>query len=241
MTQSAVHSLIAVLFLAGVHSISGRSFVKKAGSRIISFCGGIALAYLFLHLLPALAELQYELLQDELANRSNSWFREHLYVLALIGLLIFYLVDGYGKLVKGKARKTAFLVETLFFALYSGIVAYTLAESAELNRPLLLMTVALAAHFFGVDLDLAENYNDLFRKWGLPLLAALTIAGWTLGMIVRFERFALAGGFSFLSGGILINTLRTELHAPQQENMAYLIAGTALYAILILLIFYVVR
>ncbi|MBD3243100.1 MAG: hypothetical protein GF331_21090 [Chitinivibrionales bacterium] len=242
MRNEVIWSIAAVLLLAVIHPASAFVSHRHVRRRTISLCAGIALAYAFLHLLPELAEMQNELLTGAGEQRRNPWFREHLYVLALTGLLLFQVVDSMGRrAVSAARRRFSYRAEMSFFALYAALIGYLITGNAELNRPIVLITVALAAHLFGTDLDLAERYEEAFVTRGSYVLAAATIAGMVLAFVMQVNERLLMAGFAFLVGGLLINTLRTELPEPERVRNLFLLMGAVFYAVLLLVIYSVTR
>lgn len=240
MRNEVISSIVAVIVLAVIHPVSAFISHRHVRRRTISLCAGIALAYVFLHLLPELAGLQEELLAG--GGRPHPWFREHLYVVALVGLLLFQVVDSMGRGgVPAARRKFSYRAEMLFFALYAALIGYLITGNAELDRPILLITVALAAHFFGTDLDLAERYEMAFVTRGCYVLAAATIAGMVIALAMQVDETVLMAGFAFLVGGLLINTLRTELPEPERVKNLFLLIGAVVYAVLLLFIYSLTR
>lgn len=239
MQTEVIVSIISVSILAAIHPVSARISHRHIRRWTISMCAGIALAYVFMHLLPELANMQFEIIESRGGKLPELWFREHLYVLALAGLLLFQIVDSMGRR-KGisVAQKTfSYRAEILFFALYAALIGYLIIENARLDQPLLLITFALAAHFFGTDLDLAERYNDRFVKHGSYILSLATISGMIVSMVMRVNDVVYMAGFSFLAGGLLINTLRTELPEPERVKNLFLLLGAVIYSVLILYIY----
>lgn len=242
MISPIITSIIAVFILAAIHPICALISKRHVRRRTTSLCAGIALAYLFLHLLPELSEFQQELIEGLQETRERLWFREHLWVTALVGLLVFQFVDTVAKSqIQSRSRVTAYRLEILIFATYSALIGYAITTNAELDRPILLVTVALAAHFFGTDLDLAERYEERFVRRGSYALAGATLFGMLTALVFELGERALMYGFAFLGGGILINTLRTELPEPENTRAGYLLVGTVLYAALMLGIYFVTR
>jgi zinc transporter ZupT len=242
MRSEVVSSVVAVILLAAVHPLSALISRRHVRRRTISLCAGIALAYVFLHLLPELGRMQQELLEIRGENHPDAWFREHVYVVAFVGLLLFQVVDGIGrKGVSPRWRSFSYRAEIAFFALYAALIGSLITANAELDQPILLVTIALAAHFFGTDLDLAERYEDVFVKRGSFVLAAATVGGMILALVMEVREPVFRAGFSFIAGGLLINTLRTELPEPERVRNLFLLLGAALYAGLILFIYSVMR
>jgi hypothetical protein len=242
MNTHIVLSVAAVFVLAATYPLSAFVSQGHIRRRITSFCAGIALSYVFLHLLPELGNMQTELLESLGEERANPWFREHLYIMAFIGLLVFQIVDTLGrKRTTNTQRAFGYRSETAFFALYTILIGYLIMENAEYDRPVILISVALAAHLFGTSLDLAERYGKAFVRRGSYLLAAATVAGMIFAIAGELGERWLMAGLSFLAGGLLINTLKTELPEPARVRNLYVLLGAVVYTTLMLSIYAVAR
>ena len=99
-----VPSLVAVAALVLVHVFAHRlKFLDGTPrSRWLSAAGGISLAYVFLHLLPELAEGQALLAEEGLGLGLVEF---EIYGLALIGLLAFYGVERMVQVENGVGRE----------------------------------------------------------------------------------------------------------------------------------------
>ena len=137
-------SLLALAVLVAVHLFVDRlKFLDGTPrSRWLSAAGGISLAYVFLHLLPELAEGQALLMEE---GYGLSFLEFEIYGLALVGLLAFY---GIERMVQNHAAMgreeiaddpdaevrhgeetdahPAFWLHLTTFALYNAIVGYLL-------------------------------------------------------------------------------------------------------------------
>ena len=141
-----VPSLLAALLLVATHVFAHRlKFLEGTPrSRWLSAAGGISLAYVFLHLLPELAEGQALLAEQGLGLDLVEF---EIYGLALIGLLAFYGVermvqveeevgreDIEDRLAQGHDRAdiedphehSSFWLHLTTFALYNLIIGYLL-------------------------------------------------------------------------------------------------------------------
>ncbi len=86
-------SLLAVISLALAHLASGKlRFLNNAPRSIwLSLAGGVSVAYVFVHLLPELAEAQ-ETVRERLGE-GLGFLENHVYLIALVGLAMFYGVE----------------------------------------------------------------------------------------------------------------------------------------------------
>jgi hypothetical protein len=233
--------LILALILAVVH-VSARRMVFLESiprSKFLSIAGGVSVAYVFIHILPELKEHQ-----ESIAESAEilSFLELHAYLIAMLGLIIFY---GLEKAVQdskkkstdseNKPKKSAFWVHISSFFVYNGLIGYLLVhreESGLLN--LLLYGMAMSLHFIVVDFGLREHHKDRYDREGRWILASAIIVGWAIGTLTEVPEAILALLFAFLSGSIILNVLKEEIPQERQSSFwAFTIGGIA-YVILLL-------
>lgn len=90
-------SMVLIAVLASVHLFAGRlRFLDVTPrSRWLSAAGGISVAYVFIHILPDLAEEQETL--REVAGESLAFIEYHIYLISLVGLAVFYGLERAAK------------------------------------------------------------------------------------------------------------------------------------------------
>ncbi len=99
-------SLVLVAALAAVHLFSRRMRFLSASprSRWLSVAGGISVAYVFVHLLPDLAEEQETV--REATGETFTFLEYHVYLVALLGLATFYGLERAAKVSRGPPTMT---------------------------------------------------------------------------------------------------------------------------------------
>lgn len=124
----------------------------------LSAAGGVSVAYVFVHLLPELAEGQAAIEGEQHGTGPLLGFLEHhVYLLALIGLLVFYGVEHASlrsrrermqRTGEDRTNDDVFWLSIGSFAIYNAVVGYLLL-SQELDdvTQLVLYTFALVVHF----------------------------------------------------------------------------------------------
>ncbi len=90
--------------LAVVHLFSGKLRFLEGTPRSIwlSMAGGISVAYVFVHLLPDLAEEQQAI--REAVGETFSFLEYHVYLVALVGLATFYGLERAAKISRRRRR-----------------------------------------------------------------------------------------------------------------------------------------
>ncbi len=231
-------TLAGSLLFVGVHLFSGKlRFLEGIPrSRWLSGAGGVSVAYVFLHLLPELHEGQ-----ETLAGIIES-LSSHAYLIALVGLLVFYGIERYalqhrnrGKGSDEAAPPSVFWIHIVSFALYNLLVGYLLLHREQEGRAALLWyIVAMALHFMVNDYGLREHHKHRYTGVGRWLLSAAILTGWGLGVLIDVPEPAVIVLFAFLAGGIILNVLKEELPEERQSRFWAFAFGAGLYAALLL-------
>lgn len=245
-SQILLSSLIAAAF-ALVHVIGGRLNVLRVTPRSVwlSAAGGVSVAYVFVHLLPELAEYQ-ETLGEALpaAGGILSGLERHSYLLALVGLATFYGLDRLARQSAqsehkaGRDRRPSygvFWIHLTSFAVYNLLIGYLLLHREDTDlRGLIIYGIAMALHFLVNDQGLRDQHGGTYDRAGRWLLAAAPLAGWMLGLLTTIPAAIVSALFAFLAGGVILNVLKEELPEDRESKFWAFAVGTAAYAALLL-------
>ncbi len=237
-------TFLAALVLVAVHLFGGwlRFLDGTPRSIWLSVAGGVSVAYVFVHLLPELAEGQEKLL--ERLGEALSFLENHIYLLSLVGLAVFYGLERAASSSRRRRRAGdeadaasggVFWLHVSSFAVYNAIVGYLLVHREEgglLN--LLLFSVAMALHFLVTDHGLREHHREEYARIGRPVLVAAIVLGWALGVSTEISEVALSVLIAFLGGGVILNVLKEELPEERESRFWAFAVGAALYAALLL-------
>lgn len=234
-------AFFAALALAAVHVFAARITALRGSPRSawLSAAGGITVAYVFLFLLPHLAEGQQHIAR---ANPEFLAFLEHhVYVLALSGLIFFYGLERAAKHSSSKhvdagkaAHRNIFWAHMVSFFFYNLLIGYLLIEEAQTLFGLMLFFIAIALHFITIDFSLREHYPTIYHRTGRWILAVAVIVGWLTGIVFDLPLYLVSLLIAFLSGGIILNILKEELPAERQSRFVPFLLGGVAYAILLL-------
>ena len=240
-------SAVLAAALAIVHIIAGqlRFLDILPRSRWLSLAGGISVAYVFIHLLPELSAQQQAFEQNN-GFDLVAYLEHHAYVLALVGLVVFYGLERSAKLSRGRNRQAGqenipslgvFWVHIASFAVYNAIIGYLLLHREEKDTgSLLLYFFAMALHFVVNDHGLWQNYKTDYDRYGRWVLALAVIVGWGIGVVTELQELAIAVLLAFVAGGIILNILKEELPEEQESRFWFFILGAGVYATLLLLV-----
>jgi len=244
---SALLSFALVAGLALVHLFSGgmRFLSASPRSRWLSAAGGVSVAYVFVHLMPDLAEEQETIRRA--TGEGFSFLEYHVYLVALAGLAAFYGLERAAKLSRGKERRAhgqdstgagVFWLHVGSFALYNALIGYLLLHREEPGLgSLVLFAFAMGVHFVVNDFGLREDHKGAYDRAGRWVLAAAVLAGWFVGLFSEISEAALAVLFAFLAGGVVMNVLKEELPEERESRFWAFVLGAALYSAVLLLAF----
>jgi hypothetical protein len=241
MDEQQVQALVAAAVLAAVHLLGAKMRFLGGAPRSawLSVFAGISVAYVFVHLLPDLAEGQKTIEEGSLL----AYLEDHVYLMALAGLLVFYGVerhsmasrrDRHARAGEDCTGTGAFWLSIASFAVYNAIVGYLLlrGELDELSA-LALYTAALALHFVVNDFALREHHKDAYERTGRWIISAAVLVGWLLGATTDLSQHAIALVIAFIAGGVILNVLKEELPSERGGRLVPFLAGAVLYAVLL--------
>ena len=237
--------LILAIALALVHGFATRLpiFSLVPRFRWTSFAGGVSLSYVFLEIFPELSHTQEELQHSNILL--VQYLENHVYILALIGLMVFYGLNFLA--IKAKSLKqsksaivsvdsTVFLIHIGAFALLNVIFGYLLQDLSQHSLiACILFFTTVALHFFIIDDNLREHQKSLYDKYGRWILVGAIVLGATIGQVTQINEAAVAIIWSFLTGSIILNVLKRELPDEKESCIGSFIAGTVLFSMLLLL------
>lgn len=235
-------ALAATLFLVVFHYLSPwfANHLPGDGRAFISFAGGVAVSYVFLHMLPNLVEYNKPIGILLINNQWLTPFTElTIYIVALCGFLIYYgldlLAEGHQK--QGHQSVFAYNLHLTMFCLYNFIITYTMSLRALVSlTATILFTVAMALHFVLTDRKFSRLYRDKFNRWGRYLLILALLSGWIFTVVFDpVNVLVVAFMVAFLAGSVLLNVFREELPGVGFASFGWFALGSGLIASVLLL------
>ncbi len=239
-----IATLPVVLCFALIHLFGGRlsALASRPRSGWLSAAGGVAVAYVFLHIFPELARSQQHVL--EAAPPALLFIETHVWLIALLGLAVFYGLECLvrrtppprrGDRAEADADVWVFWVHIASFSGYNALIGYlTVQRQGPAAIDLLLYLVAIGLHLLTNDVALRQHHAHAYDHGARWLLAGAVLAGWCLGLVARLPEHVLAVPFAFLAGGIILNVLKEELPEERQSRFSAFAAGVTIYAALLL-------
>jgi hypothetical protein len=212
--------------------------------RWLSLAAGVAVAYVFVDMLPLMTEKQARFL--EAAGEHGLPLAEfRIYLAALLGFTAFY---GLEHLV-GRRKTVAEIVEAVGkeeepspvhwahvggFALYNLMIGYLLSDWGTNAVGLALYCGALGMHLLITDDAMRRDYGARYDHWGRWTMASCLLAGALVGALTPVSVGALTIIVGIVAGGVVINSLKDELPSAGEGRFSPFLIGALAYAALII-------
>jgi hypothetical protein len=240
-------TLVSAVFFAAAFLLGGKLHEPGKGRRrsVLSFSAGAAVAYIFVHLSPELYAARAVFLEETSSRVSWPWVSFSLHVATMLGFIVFYGLErfvisvrestGTGENGKDHPNRMSFRIHLGVFGLYAFLVGHLLVDNLEgTTVPVIFYSVAMGLHFLTVSHSLHKEYGPWFDPWGARLLAAAALAGWAMASLSHFPKSVVALLLGFVSGGVIVNTLITELPGEKEGRFFPFLAGSLCYTVLLL-------
>lgn len=237
-------SLIYIIGFVLIHLFSrNMKFLDSVPrSRFMSVVGGISVAYVFLHLLPELGHFQREL-EGKLEGSAWGFIETHIYLMAMIGLCIFYGLEVIVKKSKKKGGNRTkpesgiFWIHIGTFVLYNALIGYLLVyDRFESGWGTFFYFIAMGLHFITIDKSMRNSHEEDYDKYGRWLLASAIIAGWLVGIWTQVAEVIVSFLVALLAGGVILNVMKEELPEERESSFLSFSIGMFSYSVLWLLI-----
>lgn len=256
-TTAIVLALASTLVLAALHLLAPhiRKLPLVPEHATASFAGGLAVSYVFLHLLPELARGNTELRElFEETGEPSPLVELAIFVVALVGFCMFYGLERLAERSKaaaehatsagepgtsGTSYSKVFLVHLGSFLVYNAVITYTLSSNYRTGVAFaVLFTIAMGLHFVISDRGLEEHYGKQFnRKMPRLLLAGGLLLGWALAVVFAPTRsITVSLLMAFLAGSVLLNVFKEEIPAARRSSFPWFVTGLGSYAALLVTI-----
>ena len=227
--------LLAATFVVGERThILGRLLTPRS---LTSFGGGMAAAYVFLHVMPELHGARHAF--TEAAAMALPYEGKAIYYLALAGFLSFYGIRHFHtrqlSAREGKPDRLDFQVQIGGFAAYAWLMGYLLLRGLEARHFAIgLYAVAMGFHCLAINRELSHEYGNDYRRTGRFILAGMALAGWASAALLDLPASLIPLLLAFLSGAVIMNSLILELPTEKDGRFWPFITGGLLYGLILL-------
>jgi hypothetical protein len=238
----AATALFCISFLLGRRLHLGRTMERRT---VVSIAGGAAVAYVFVDLSPEL-QVAASAFREATSHLEMRVLRVGVNLAMMVGFLFFYGVEelvirSRDERERQRWREAGvshplFLTHMIAFSAYAWIVSYLLVRSLPQTAvQLAFYAGAMALHFLSVAHGLREEHGSLYDRIGARVLAASCAAGWVCGMAVGLPETVIALLLGGVAGGVVANTLTSELPREKQGKFIPFVVGALAYAALLIL------
>jgi uncharacterized membrane protein YeaQ/YmgE (transglycosylase-associated protein family) len=239
--QSVWVGLGFAVALAGVHLLSPKiETLPVAPVRDMrSFGGGIAAAYVFLYLLPRLAEGNEAIgrvLKDDVGHAPLADLAA--FGIVLLGFLVFYALERAARRSPAADSRLVggvFGLQLAVFALYSALITYTVPIKLQAGvLPATLFAGAMALHLLSTDHVLRDRLPAGLTRARLLALPGGAVGGWLAAVLAAPTSTLLVSLLTaFLGGAVLLNVFIAELPPERHSSLGWFAAGLLTNAALI--------
>jgi len=231
-----------VLLLASAFVLAhyGRRFTANIKHRWHSLSAGVAVAYVFVQVMPELEEHRPVVAGSALGTLLDA--EKHIYLWALAGFVTF---AGLSRL-RSEARPPGgwsgrralvYWGEMAGYAVYMLLIGYLLVHREDASLlSLWLYVFAMGLHIFMLDTELAVQFQGVYESGGRVLLVSSLLLGSALAVTDLLPASITSSLFAFVLGGVVISSANEELPAEQGGRFWWFAGGAAFYAILLMLI-----
>lgn len=236
--------VFSAIFLIGSATLLPES-LRHHKRKLLSFGAGVTIAYVFVHLLPEL-EAAREVLSQNAARMSLPFPALRVYLAALIGFMFFYglehMVAWTGKpagseATDGEEGRLGRLIHVGGFLGYVWLAGYLAVRSLEEgSMRIVLYAVALGLHFLSLDFSFVREYGAWYRRSVRYAFALAPLTGWAVGIFFGFGQLFTAALLGFLSGGIIMNAIVSELPKEKEGRFLSFLLGGAFYTALLIIL-----
>ncbi|WP_292465814.1 hypothetical protein [Methanolobus sp.] len=202
--------ILAALILASTDFMGILLPVKNYVSRKwwLSFSGGVAVVYVFIHLIPEL-------------NKITPSIRDPLtFSIVAVGTITYF---GVAKFVKNSKQtsnsRTAFFLQMITLIPYFFTIGYFLEHFSTLIA-LASYTIAAGLHLVAFGYDLKEDHKENYTHLVAFALSAVLLVGTATSFFYKLNELTLGVLLAFVTGGILLNSIKEEI--PPENKSAFL-------------------
>ena len=241
-------TLSVALVFAAIFLVGGRVTYQpgqKGRRRFLSFAAGVSVAYMFVHVLPALHAIRE--FQTHSPNPAVLFPAYGVYLWTMVGFLVFYgletmaaaqpvLIGAVGHAAGGSPQRP--WLHMAGFALYTSILTYMMVWTAKDGLALGLFALAMGLHLFTIASNLGSHYREAYRRGG-AMLALASLAGWGAAETLQLPIQWVLNLVAFVCGGVVVNAAIAELPREKEGRYWAFLTGAASYTALLLILSHV--
>jgi len=215
--------LFVALALALCHLLAPLAFeaTRRVRAHVASFSGGLAAAYVFLHLLPEIAE------EGELLG-------PRIYFVVLLGLAAYYGLEVWihRRFEERDRRGAVTALHLATSSLYNALLVFTLAHQLPGTVFLtVVFVVSMGLHLVSSDFGLLEHDAPGFARRGRYVLVAAVLAGYLLGLVREPHEEVVDTLTALLCGLVIYTVFHKELPESREARFRAFLSGMGVFLV----------
>jgi hypothetical protein len=227
---------LAAAFLFAQHSRSLTSKIKRMWEALSA---GVAVAYVFVNVLPELEHHGPVISQSAFGTLLNA--DKRVYLWALAGFITFARLNAPRVSPPGGRpqpnRLRSYRIAMARFGPYMLLMGYLLvSREAESGISEFVYVFAMSLHVFMLDIEVAEQFGGLYEPKGRALLASCVLLGSALGLSAPCPAGITSRLFAFFLGGVMILSAHEEVSSEDGHMFWWFVGGASVYACALMLI-----
>jgi hypothetical protein len=241
-------SLVIALLFAAIFLFGGRLAYRpghRSYWRFLSFAAGIAVAYVFVDVMPALGRMR-DIVMETPGGFQRVFPEYSVYLWAMAGFLLFYCLETMVTVPQqshenhacghdGGSRWKAW-VHIGGFAAYAWMISYIMVWKLHDTLALCIYAVAMGMHIFPIACNLSSHHQQVYDRRGAFLLALAVVAGWAMGLVLDIPKPILVNLVAVVVGGVIVNTSISELPKGGEGRRWPFLLGALVYTALLLIL-----
>jgi hypothetical protein len=240
MLQAISFAGAALLVCAFVLSHYFCQFTVKIKRVWQALSAGIAVAYMFVNVIPELEEHRPTVAGSATGTILDAEKRIYLWTLA--GFVTFVRLSRlpvHSNLNASRtiSAKLPFWGAMAGYSLYTLLIGYLLVHREDPSLlSLALFVFAMGLHLFMLDIELVDEFARYYQPRGRMVLMGSVLVGWMLGIADALSDSFTSRLFAFVIGAVVVMSAREELPAGESGRFWWFAGGAFCYATLLMLI-----
>uniref|UniRef100_Q01X06 Uncharacterized protein n=1 Tax=Solibacter usitatus (strain Ellin6076) TaxID=234267 RepID=Q01X06_SOLUE len=232
MTPAGSYCGLLPLVGAFVSAHYCRRFTSQIEHRWQALSAGVAVAYVFVNVIPELEEHRPIVAGTAMAMLLDA--EKKVYLWALTGFIAFAALSRL-RLIQRSSR-IAYWGVMAGWGTYMLLIGYLLLHREDSTMlSLWLFAFAMGLHIFMLDTQLAERYEGVYEPWGRCLLLTCLLVGWAMGVVDALPDSLTSRLFALVAGGVIITSAHEEIAVEKSGRFWWFVCGAGVYASVLML------
>jgi hypothetical protein len=219
--------IVALLTVAHLASPWVRDRLRAHTPALVSFGGGVAIAYVFVHLIPDL-------------EAGHEYIGDRIHVLALAGFLLFYTIElqiARRMTSDGETRGGGeFWLVIAISWVYTWLIIVALPAAITTGFLFALLGgLAIGLHVLYKGYVLHLHHREAFASRGRYVLAFAPLAGWLTHVLLQPSEVVFDVVLALLAGFLMQSVFREELPSLSTARLRWFVAGAVIFLLLVLI------